>query len=364
MHSIRASAALSVSKSGMLYAVGIFHPPSGENGHLPAGYDLTVDELAEIGDLQGVPITLEHAGVSSAVASLLKEGGVVGGLNVGKVLDGLCKTDAKVAPVGVCLDVAVGPKGHYVLFVLDTVAWPVLRLLFPHMQGLSLSHMTYNRRLVPLEISLCIRPARPGCYCSFSGSDYVEALTYMRSQTVGATMENEPSKIETILAKLPEDEQKIISARFETMVAEIQKQRTEAHTAMSKAQELKAKTTEGNIKLLEWGLKNIESQLPDDVQKTFNCNHAVLLPELASNDAEAVRRAVDRLICACSHTMMKMSAAAVPVPAVATRKRARSVTPPPAEPEPVRAALPAGAPKSNEELLREAMANTFGPYNA
>lgn len=363
MHSIKASAALSVSKSAMLYAVGLFHPPSGENGHLPAGYDLTPAELAELGDLQGVPITLEHAGVAAAVAELVQQGGNVKGLNVGKVLDELCKTDVQVAPVGVCLDIGVGAKGYYVLFALDTVAWPVIALLFPHMQGLSLSHMTYNGKLVPLEVSLCIRPARPGCYCSFSGSDYVEALTYMRSQTAGATMQTEPSKIEVILAKLPEEEQKIISARFETMVAEIQKQRSEAHDAIKTAEELKAKTTEGNIKLLEWGLKNIETQLPEDVQKTFNCGHSALMPELASDDAEAVRRAVDRLICACSHTMMKMSATAVPEAPV-SRKRARSASPAPVPDEPVRAAIPAGAPKTNDELLREAMANTFGPYNA
>ena len=364
MHSIRASAALSVSRSCMLYAVGLFHPPPGENGHLPAGYDLTAAELAELGDLQGVPITLEHVGVSAAVTQLVRGGKEVEGLNVGKVMDGLCEADAKVAPVGVCLDVDVGPKGYYVLFALDTVAWPVVSLLFPHMQGLSLSHMSYKNKLVPLEVSLCIRPARPGCYCSFSGSDYVEALTYMRSQTGMATMAaNEPSKIEAILAKLPEEEQKIISARFETMVAEIQKQRSEAHSAINKAEELKAKTTESNIKLLEWGLKNIETHLPEDVQKTFNCGSSAIMPELASNDAEAVRRAVDRLICACSHTMMKMSAATVPAPAQETRKRARSVSPAP-EPEPVRATLPVGAPKSNEDLLKEAMANTFGPFSA
>ena len=52
----------------MLYCVGRYHPTPGENGDLPAGYDLTADELDEIGGLDGVPITLEHSGISAAVA--------------------------------------------------------------------------------------------------------------------------------------------------------------------------------------------------------------------------------------------------------------------------------------------------------
>ena len=352
----------------MLYCVGRYHPPSGENEDLPPGYDLTAEEIAELGSLEGVPITLEHTGISSAVAVLMGTNKQVAGYNVGLVLDTLCQQDISTVPVGVCLDVTSDETGYYVLYAIDTEEWPVLTMLLPHMTGISLSHMSYQGRLVPLELSLCVRPARPGCYQLYSSADYVDALQYMRSNFshMKNKMATEPSQIEQILARLSDDEQKIISARFETMVKEIQKQRNEAKKAIEDAEKLKQSASNGNIKLLEWGLKNIEQQLPSSVQNTFNCGSDQLMPELSSNDPEAVRRAVDRLICACSHHMMQMSSRQQVVEEPAVRKRRRSPSP---APEPaVEAQAPSSlAPQpeaSSEDLLREAMANTFGPFTS
>ena len=188
----------------------------------------------------------------------------------------------------------------------------------------------------------------------YSSADYVDALQYMRSHfsDVNTTMAEEPSQIEQILARLSNEDQKIISARFETMVKEIQRQRQEAQKAMEEAETLKKNASTGNQELLKWGIKNIEQQLPDDVKANFNCTGDQLMPELSSSDPEAVRRAVDRLICACSHTMMQMASRqhnAQPDPVA--RKRARSLSPAPAQTE---TAAPASiAPMqemSNEQL--------------
>lgn len=352
----------------MLYCVGRYHPPSGENGDLPPGYDLTDAELREIGALDGVPITLEHTGVASAVSLLMQSGKHVEGYNVGVVLDTLCKDNISQVPVGVCLDVSSCASGYYVLYGIDTTEWPVLKTLLPHMTGISLSHMSYGGKLVPLELSLCVRPARPGCYQLYTSADYVDALQYMRSKysDVNPDMSDGPSEIEQILARLPDADQKIISARFETMVKEIQRQRGDAQKAMNEAEELRKSQSTGNTQLLRWGLKNIEQQLPDEVKSTFNCAPDQLMPELSSSDPEAVRRAVDRLICACSHQMMQMSSQQQTLESRPSRKRTRSVSPaPPAEPAPAVTAAPAPVEQqSNADLLREAMANTFGPFNS
>ena len=77
----------------MLYCVGRYHPPPGENADLPSGYDLTAKELDEIGPLDGVPITLEHTGVASAVSLLMQSNKHVEGYNVGIALDTLCKNN-------------------------------------------------------------------------------------------------------------------------------------------------------------------------------------------------------------------------------------------------------------------------------
>ena len=350
----------------MLYCVGRYHPTPGENEDLPPGYDLTAEQLAEIGGLDGVPITLEHSGISAAVALLLNSQKQVKGYNVGLVLDTLCQHDISTVAVGVCLDVAHCDSGYYVLYAIDTKEWPAIASLLPHMRGISLSHMSYKGKLVPLELSLCVRPARPGCYQMYSSADYVDALQYMRSNfsDVNTDMADEPSQIEQILGRLSNEDQKIISARFETMVKEIQRQRQEAQKAMEEAETLKKNASSGNQELLKWGIKNIEQQLPDDVKANFNCTQDQLMPELSSSDPEAVRRAVDRLICACSHTMMQMasrqqSAREEPV----NRKRARSASPLPARTETVApSSIPPLQEMSNDQLLKEAMANTFGPF--
>lgn len=359
MHRIRASAALTVWAS-MLYCVGRYHPVPGENEDLPPGYDLTAAELAELGSLEGVPITLEHTGISTAVALLLNTNKQVAGYSVGIVLDELCKNDIGNVPVGVCLDVTHCDTGYYVLYAIDTEEWPVLATLLPHMTGISLSHMEYGNRLVPLELSLCVKPARPGCYQVYSSADYVNALQYMRRNFSSTESMSEPSQIEQILARLPDADQKIISARFETMVMEIQKQRKEAQEAIETAKKLEKAQSSGNMQLLEWGLKNIERQLPEQVQNTFNCGSDQLMPELSSSDPEAVRRAVDRLICACSHHMMQMSSSRGATEQPVARKRPRSPSPAPA-PAAAEASLPSREPTS-EELLKEAMANSFGPF--
>ena len=353
----------------MLYCVGRYHPPPGENGDLPPGYDLTPAELDEIGALEGVPITLEHTGVAAAVSLLMQSDKHVEGYSVGVVLDSLCKDDISRVPVGVCLDVSECDSGYYVLYGIDVKEWPVLKTLLPHMTGISLSHMSYGGKLVALELSLCVKPARPGCYQLYTSADYVDALQYMRSKysRVKASMAAEPSEIEQILSRLPDAEQKIISARFETMVKEIQRQRQEAKTAMDEAQELRKSASAGNTELLKWGIKNIEQQLPDEVKSTFNCNSDQLMPELTSSDAEAVRRAVDRLICACSHQMMQMSsrqqAQRAAPEETSTRKRVRSVTPEPVAQAPATASAVPVEERSSQDLLRDAMANTFGPFS-
>ena len=320
---------------------------------------MTEAELSEIGPLDGVPITLEHTGVSQAVALLMQSDKHVEGYNVGIVLDTLAKENISQTPVGVCLDVSKCDSGYYVLYCIDTKEWPVLLTLLPHMTGISLSHMSYGGKLIPLELSLCVRPARPGCYQLYTSADYVDALQYMRSKysQVKKDMADGPSEIEQILSRLPDADQKIISARFETMVKEIQRQRSDAQKAMSEAEELRKSQSTGNTQLLKWGLKNIEQQLPEEVQNTFNCSPDQLMPQLASDDPEAVRRAVDRLICACSHQMMQMSSQNALATETVSRKRQRSASPAPA-PEPVEAVTAAAsapvAEKSNSDLLREA----------
>ncbi len=344
----------------MLYCVGRYHPVPGENEDLPPGYDLTAAELEELGTLEGVPITLEHVGITSAVSLLLNSNKEVAGYNVGVVLDALCADNIANVPVGVCLDVSSCESGYYVLYAIDTEEWPVLSSLLLHMTGISLSHMEYGNKLVPLELSLCVKPARPGCYQVYSSADYVKALQYMRTN-FSSTEDRmaEPSQIEQILARLPDADQKIISARFETMVMEIQKQRKEAQEAIENAKKLEQAQTSGNMKLLQWGIKNIERQLPQAVQDNFNCGSDQIMPELASSDPEAVRRAVDRLICACSHHMMQMASSRTPVEEPVVRKRPRSPSPAPVPA--AEATLPSREPTS-EELLKEAMANSFGPF--
>ena len=187
----------------------------------------------------------------------------------------------------------------------------------------------------------------------------------MRSKysDVNPDMSDGPSEIEQILARLPDADQKIISARFETMVKEIQRQRGDAQKAMNEAEELRKSQSTGNTQLLRWGLKNIEQQLPDEVKSTFNCAPDQLMPELSSSDPEAVLR-TDRLICACSHQMMQMSSQQQTLESRSSRKRTRGILALPAELPPAVAASPPRRAAEQRRPASRGNGNTFGPFNS
>ena len=149
--------AASSAQSDPLYAIAVYHPLPGKY-KLAGDYDLPRARLAQM-DVDGVPVTLEHAGIHEAITAVSVAKLAPSAQNVGAALDILGDNDPHKQPVGLVLCHWEGRDGRwYCLFSLGggarAVLLPLVRL--GALRGVSLTHV-YDTN-VPLELSMCVRP--------------------------------------------------------------------------------------------------------------------------------------------------------------------------------------------------------------
>lgn len=155
-----------VDMAGLGIFAGVFYPRPGVvvNNGVP-GYELDRRSTQRLCDqLVGCPITLEHHGIATISKYLSKN---PDGTEVIRALNNAANVTGKhnARPIGIISNAYENARGEFVcIFNINTTAFSSLcALINSHvLRGLSLSH--FHDETLPLEVSLCQRPARPECF--------------------------------------------------------------------------------------------------------------------------------------------------------------------------------------------------------
>lgn len=338
MHSISVSAAASTSAasafvapfthSDMLYAIGVYHPEPGKHD-LPPDYALSREELQKM-PLDNVPVTMEHAGIHEAVTLLKLFRKPLEPKNVGSALDGVGQASPYKRPVGIVMqNFEARDRRWYCLLAIDIEAYPSLRDLIAlgALRGLSLTHEVSS--MTALEVSLCVRPARPECHILRTSTSLLSQLDYMRELITRERM-SEQTPLQKVINSLSEEDKALVTARFEDLMKAVDaanQQATEAKNdlvAANKAVEdakSQAASNEVNMDVVARQIKIMADQLNPELKDTFYCDPDNLIEEMKSKDPVALLRATDRMICACNKQMMELRANNVVTSEPPSRKR-------------------------------------------
>jgi hypothetical protein len=165
--------------------VAVVHPPTSQGHSLPEAYTLTHEQLRGVATaVVGAPITFEHKGIFQAVDRTNGENGQLATREkIVAELDRAGSVNGECSPIGkVLAAVLVEPAGGlHVLFKLDPYLSAVEQLILDgHLTGVSLTHSVQNGRVVPLEVSLTVDPARAHSFIVYSTKDDIAALEYLR----------------------------------------------------------------------------------------------------------------------------------------------------------------------------------------
>lgn len=248
---------------------------------------------------------------------------------------------------------------------VDERAYPRLcaGILHGSLKSVSLTTYRAGNRVVPVEISVCTFPARPGSWVQWATRSLQKVVAYKRSAaeyTNSITMEPAPTNpFLDILGKLDPTDRAIIETRFTEVMARLNEQETATCGLEAQVGTLRAASTADKAMLAEqvklfmegagkayaepYGLQSCASTI---------CN---------SDDATEVRRAVDRMLTVANRSHMDTFSPRAHT-GMAPQKRARS-EPARAEPVPTQAAaVPAVVPEANVDQrspLQRAFSATF-----
>lgn len=335
----------------MLYCVGVYHPRPGKYD-MPGDYDLSADVLRAM-RIDHRPVTVEHTGIRSAVAELTSQNRELTPASVGGALDAIGNG---AEPVGIVVHSTEGADGRfYALFAVDNETYPSVPFLIRAgaLRGLSLTHKIGTPPLA-LELSLCVRPARPECHVLRVSSSLTDQLDYLRTAIIPpSTMENK-TPLQTVIDNLPEADRTLVTARFadlmsalDTVKGELKDAKETSDREIAAAKEAVTQNATVNSKLLEQQIRMMSEQLNPEIREAYYCEADPLIEELTSDNGATVLRATDRMICACNKQMMQMRADSVTTRPSAPKRKAEAELEPPAPEE------------QHQDPVTRALAETF-----
>lgn len=312
----------------MLYGIAVYHPLPGKHD-LPPDYALSREELASM-PIENIPLTIEHLGIREAVSSLMSKNTELTPQRVGEELD---KMGAEKTPVGIVVGNSEGAdKRWYAIFAVDDVSFPIVPFLIKSgaLRGVSLTHRVGSEPLA-LELSLCVRPARPECYVLRLGHNLSEQLHYLRTAIIQSSM-SETTPLQRVMESLPEEDRKLVTARFADLMSAIDGAKSDLAEVKEENERMKKDASIANASInnsiLRNQIKMMSDQLDPEIREAFYCDGDSLMEELTSDHSETVLRAADRMICACNKQMMQMRANNLPLRPSPPKRKAETLEEP------------------------------------
>ena len=187
---------------------------------------------------------------------------------VGAAMDLLSETVKNNTVVGYVQKGVEGLDGRwYCSFAVDSGSYPIVPMLIKSgaLGGLSLTHYHEKPKLTPLEISLCLRPARPECMIKMIGNqevqeEYLRALITKSTSTPPTMADNaaaptttmtDNEKLEEFINNMPEDGQKLVKAKFGDFLKHIENERNRVKNEAERAETAEFKLNEANAATAE-----------------------------------------------------------------------------------------------------------------
>jgi hypothetical protein len=324
---------------------------------------------------------------------------------VRRELEKLTRTDAKCAIIGAVADFFETPGGgFYARFeIFDSFSAIVWLITNGYCTGLSLTHVVPNAStgtILPYELTVCERPARPHCYIVAGSPDAMVLHAYKgglqggtirdRSNTLSAPPhvpimtdasqipadmavdeaapevggDTPESKIEQALAAMKPADAQLFAGRFESMMEAVEKARKEAVSATEEKEKAIKERMESDLNtgLLKSYVENLKAGIGADMCKTFHLDN-VMDKDLDTTNIHQFKHTMQRVVHAASHALMMNRANTLASPAQNKRKM-ETVPYADEAPQPVvvasaGAAAAAAAPADARELLRRAIADQW-----
>jgi len=298
------------------------------------GYVLSPGEVAHIaGALAGCAVTFEHAGIGDAaacVSDLASKAGVL------RALHDASKNDALKSPIGIVTGAWVALDGSLLCaFVLDGKRSPRVATMMSVgiLRGLSLTHVHPScpgELPLPLEVSLCGVPARPGCgvvsgpFSSPSGPRMYKAMTLHNFTTMATPTSTHASTapaddMVTALKGLTPKDRNLISAALATFDKKVADAESRAACLAVENASI-AKAAEVDQALLASELERFIAAVGTERASMFGlADTGACARNLESPNASVVRRQVDRLLTCCNAAMLGRASGAVSTPTYAPR---------------------------------------------
>lgn len=349
-----------------MYFVCVVCPP--DHVALPHGYGLTTPERNKLAArMCGIPITVQHANIHAVAAKL---------------------TDAQVACPSF-INNTVDSAGHVVsawvdaeggmwaVFEIDNDLTLTLDLIDKgHLGAVSLTHLESSA--MPIELSLCSAPARPGATIKMKTAELKDALAYkaatertaLKRKTLQAAMEtpapptNNMSAIETILAALDPKDRALVQERFADMIKAVDSARSSESDAIAAKKRIE-KVTSVDKKLMQHELDHLLKFFSEEDKSLYVVGNDTMFDALKECPPGAIQSVSNLIKCASAnmarlHQLSSQKAPATLVAASVTRTEMKTVEETPEE-EPARGAKRTFDESKEDDLspLQRAMANQF-----
>jgi len=319
----------------------------------PAGYGLSDSDRRQLsGQLRGLPISVQHAGVVNAVS-------VAGAMPAGLSGAGMRAALAHAGVVRHGWYCARDRASLWIIFeVFDEYELVLWLLKHGHLQGLSLSHVEGSGATPrAVEVALCSVPARPCCFVRHVCATFEEAFHYKAAVNNGeysslapSAMSSSPavdaSRLEAVIASLAPADATLVQARFSEMMARVDDACAAETSAKSRLEQLVA-IKETDKKMFEEQFSHLLSFLPTDLQRSYAVTGQTC--EVLRDASPEVLHHVGQVVkCASAHLAASRNASQAPA---AKRSRVEEVTD----------AVVATPPNERSKLspLQRALANTF-----
>lgn len=347
----------------------------------PAAYRLPMPARQELTrSLPGCPITFEHAGVHDALDAMTRAG--VAHTSKPAMYTSLLATSAKKgqghkAPVGAVTAAWLKADGSGECSFRLSSSGARMLVDRGHLKNVSLTHgVDATDRCVPLEVTLCNDPARPGATV-VAGPVRDELISLYKASASSAStlpaMEPAAAPItpsadaaltpaaamEQAWEKLDEPSRKLLSGQLRKIMAANK-------SAAAENEELKAANAalkvskQADLELLERQLAIMAGQMPAEISALMGVdNLKATMDDFRSDNSSRVIDAALRTVMCASRTMQMQGA---PQGGAAEKRQAVAepavAAPQPAAVEPV-AAAPALEGMSDRDALRAALAMSF-----
>jgi hypothetical protein len=278
-----------------MYYVAVVCPPHAVA--LPDGYSLTHTERVTLAaTMVGIPITVQHANIRTIVARMQPN-----------ELNCPAHVAKHVDKAGTVTAAWVDRQGAmWAIFDVDKDLIMVNDLIDKgHLGAVSLTHVQHSA--VPIELSLCSVPARPGALIKHRAKELKDAVAYkavaeqVALASLNAAMDAKTaSPLEAFMATLSPENKALLQTRMTDMVNEVDKARSNEQIAVAAKEKLE-KVTNVDRTLMKQQLDYLIGLFSEDDKELYQVGNDAMFEALKECPPGALQSMANLIKCASAN---------------------------------------------------------------